>query len=499
MTASTRFGASPTAAIVPLWVGLGLVGSLVLTTTGPSVGGGTVRWWFHLRIFSDVQADRGLFYAGMAMIAVAWLGLGRATRVRSLTPSQISLVAALWCLPLVVGVPLFSRDLYSYFAQGTIAHLGLSPYHHPPDVLARLGHGHVLRAVDPFWRRATAPYGPLFLAGVSVIAGLTGSHLVLGVILVRVFDLIGLVLLAIFVPRLARSTGADPARAVWLAVASPLVLFQLVAPGHNDLLMVGVMLAGISVALDGRPLVGIVVCALAATIKLPAAVAVVFLAVAWIRSERAASARLAIATKAAAGAIGAAAVITAITGFGVGWISTSLFSTPARVRLAVTPATDVSWTMAKLLSALGAGTSFKGVESVLRAIIFAVVVIIALVLVQRSRWRTVTPYLGVVLVAFAFGGPALWPWYLSWGLVLLAAWPSTQDSRIIVVGLLVGSFLVKPGGILALPLGSSPIVVGVWIVLAGAASYRWLHGGRRGRTADHADTVGTVRSVLAER
>ncbi len=487
------------AKVAPLWIGLGLVGSVLLMVTGPSVGGGTVRWWFHPRIFSDVQADRGLFYAGMVMLVAAWLGIGHVARTRPFTASQMSLVGALWCLPLVLGVPLFSRDLYSYFAQGTIAHLGFSPYHDAPVVLARIGHDHVLSAVDPFWRKATAPYGPLFLAGVSVIAGLTGSHLVLGVILVRLFDLVGLVLLAIFVPRLARSTGADPIRAVWLAVASPLVLLQLVAPGHNDLLMVGVMVAGVSLALEGRPLLGIVVCAIAATIKLPAAVAVVFLAVAWIRSEQASRARLVVAIKAAVGAITSAAVITAITGFGVGWISTSLFSTPARVRLAITPATDISWTVAKLLNALGAATSFKGVESVLRPIIFALVVIVALVLLRKTRWPTVTPYLGVALVAFAFGGPALWPWYLSWGLVLLAAWTRTQVSRMIVVGVLVGSFLVKPGGILALPLGSSPAVVGVWIVLAGAASYRWLHRGRRGRTADHGDAVGSARSAFAER
>ena len=362
-----------------------------------------------------------MLYAGMVALAGAWLGLARVASARHCRPSQLAVVAILWCLPLVAGPPLFSRDLYSYLAQGTIAHIGLSPYHDAPIVLGRLGHLHVLSAVDPFWRRATAPYGPLFLALVSVIVGVTGSNVVLGAIVLRAIDLAGLVLLAIFVPRLARHAGADPARAVWLTVLSPLVLLQLVAPGHNDLLMIGVMVAGVTLVLEHRPLLGIALCALAATIKLPALAAVVFVAVAWLRAEPAWRARLGRGAKAAAVTVGVAAVVTILTGFGLGWISTSLFSTPARVRLAITPATDVSWTLARLLGDIGVSVGFRGLESVLRAIALAGTVLVGLALLARVRFETITRCLGLALLAFAVGGPALWPWYLSWGLVLLAA------------------------------------------------------------------------------
>jgi hypothetical protein len=65
------------------------------------------------------------------------------------------------------------------------------------------------------------------------------------------------------------------------------VLLQLVVPAHNDLLMAGLMVAGVSLGLDRHPLLGIAVCALAATVKLPAIIAVAFIAIVWIRTEAA--------------------------------------------------------------------------------------------------------------------------------------------------------------------------------------------------------------------
>ncbi len=208
-------------------------------------------------------------------MCVAWLALGSL----ALTTRELRIVGAAWCLPLLVTAPLFSQDAYSYLAQGTLVHLGIDPYRHAPAALAQAGQAHVLAAVDPFWRHTTAPYGPLFLWIVSGIVAIAGSHLILGVLLLRVLDVAGLVLLAVFAPRLARALGADPARATWWVLLSPLILFELVAAAHNDLLMIGLVVAGVTFAIERRLLVGIALCALAATIKLPAAAAIPFILV----------------------------------------------------------------------------------------------------------------------------------------------------------------------------------------------------------------------------
>ncbi len=483
--------------LAPGWVGLGAGGSLLLTITGARLGGGNVSWWFHPRVLSGA-GTKVLFYAGMAALAIAWLGLGHVLRRNRCAPRDLWGVAVLWCLPLAFGAPLFSRDLYSYLAQGTIAHLGLNPYRETPAILGQLGHAHVLGAVDPFWRSAAAPYGPLFLGAVSLIVAVTGSHLIAGVLLIRAIELVGFVLLAIFVPRLARAAGADPARALWLTILSPLVLLQLVAAGHNDLLMIGVMVAGVTLALEGRALWAVAVCTLAATIKVPAIAAAIFVAFAWARVAPDWPGRATRCAKAAAVAVGVGAAVTVITGFGTGWVSSALFSTPARVRLAITPATDLSWTLASLLHDVGVSVTFRGLESVLRPLAFAVTVLVALALLRKTKTQSIPRYLGLALAAVALGGPAVWPWYLCWGLVLLAAWTPAARSRTVVVAVLIGSFLVKPNGILALPLGSSPIIAALWIAAAALASYTLIRRDHRPRSAELTDGLGAARSVLAE-
>ncbi len=482
----------------PGWVCLGIAGSVLLTLAGPRLAGGSVRWWFHPAIPPGGDANVVALYVGMAMLAVAWLGLRRHASSPHCRPRELWPVGLLWSLPLVFGAPIFSHDVYSYLAQGTIAHLGLSPYHASPAVLGHLGHARVMAAVDPFWRHDTAPYGPLFLAAVSAVAAITGSHLIAGVLLVRLIELVGLMLLWVFIPRLARALGADPTRALWLTVLSPLILFQLVAASHNDLLMVGLMVAGVAFAAEGQPLLGIAICVLAMTIKLPAGVAALFIAVAWIRARGGWPALLRAGTETIVVVVAIVAIVSLTTGWGLHWLSSTLFSTPARVRLAITPTTGVAWTLSSLLRDAGIGASFMHVESVTRVLGAAITGVIAIALLARTRRENMVRMLGIVLIALALGGPAAWPWYLTWGVVLLAASAPFQLSRAIPVALVAVAFLVKANGILVLPLRSAPIVVGVYIAIGCAAWYTWRR--RRGTkpTAGRPDTIRSAsRSALA--
>jgi hypothetical protein len=451
-----------------LWALLGVAGSVLTAYAAPRAAPDpAVHWWYVPSVPSGHGVSLTLVYVGMAVLATAWLGLGRALPGRA----ALLAIAAAWALPLLLAPPLFSRDVYSYLAQGTILHLGHNPYRSAPQLLATLGHEHVLAAVSPFWRGTTAPYGPLFLGLVSVIVGVTGSNLVLGVIVIRLVECTGLVLLAVFVPWLTRQLGTDVRRALWLALLSPLVMLELMAAGHNDVMMAGFLVAGVACALAGRPVVGVAVCALAATIKVPALAGVLFIAVAWARAEPDRSAQVKLLAQCALAAVAVLALVTAVTGAGVDWLSTSLFATPAKVRLAVTPATAVGYTVASLLRDLGLTTTGRGLEGALGVVASVLTAGAGLVLLYRVRVRTLVVLLGTFLLIAAAGGPAAWPWYFIWGLALIAAVRAAQRSRALAAAIALSVFVVKPNGILALPLPTAPAVLVVYLAVGVAV---WL-------------------------
>jgi alpha-1,6-mannosyltransferase len=469
---------------------LGLTGSLLVALSGPQLfsGGDALTWWFSPRLSSG----HFVFYAGMVLLAGAWLALGASAREGVLAPRALWLIGGLWALPLLAGPPLFSHDVYSYLAQGTITHLGRNPYRDPPTILAHLGHAHVLDTVSPFWRKTTAPYGPLFLGLVSGIVSLTGSHVIAGVLAVKGLEVIGFVLVAVFVPRLARRLGADPSRAVWLALLSPLVLLELIAAGHNDLLMVGLMVAGVTFAVEGRPLLGIGLCVVAATIKVPAAVAALFIAVVWLRTIDTPRGLVRAALQMLGLTVALLAAVSVVTGLGLGWISGSVFSTPERVQLSITPFTALGWTVAHLLGDVGVSLSSRHLESTLIEIAFVCTLVLGAWLLYRARFANFVRYLGILFVVFAFCGPAAWPWYFAWGITLLAACQRIQFSRAAAVAIAAAAFVVKPDGIVALPLKTSPLTLALYVLIGAALVWAWRR--RRGGVV----RLPSARAPLAE-
>ena len=73
------------------------------------------------------------------------------------------------------------------------------------------------------------------------------------------FPLPGLVLLIWAAPRLARHVGGNGAAALWICVLNPLVIIHLMGGVHNEMLMVGLMMAGLALALNNRPAAGVAV------------------------------------------------------------------------------------------------------------------------------------------------------------------------------------------------------------------------------------------------
>lgn len=481
-----------------MWVGLGFAASLALSAASTQLLKSQPTHWFLTLDVGSSGAAHAVFWLGLVGLCGAWLGLGLVARADARTTVW---AAALWALPLFLGPALFSGDVYSYLAQGDLLRHGIDPYHHGPAALAGVHQTAVLHAVSPIWWHTTAPYGPLFVGLAAIASAIAGSHLVLGVVLLRAIELPGLALLAVYVPRLARALGADADRATWLVLASPLVLLELVGGAHNDALMAGLLVAGVSYAVERRPLVAIALCTCAGLVKLPAFAAVAFVLVCWLRDVRRTApagpvesrtfyfplvARAAVARAAAV----VAAIVTAVglaTTVGFSWISGSLLSSTTRLHLAVTPSTAVGYTLHSLAGASG---SAHPLESVVGAVALVLVACLGAWLLWRVDYERLVPTLAVLLLASILAGPAVWPWYLVWGGVLFAVSPRLQAHPMLPAVTLLASVVIAPGGRLSLPIHDAPYVLAVYAVALGLLAF----GGRRKPRAG-ADRLGGSRLV----
>ncbi|MGH9018489.1 MAG: polyprenol phosphomannose-dependent alpha 1,6 mannosyltransferase MptB [Acidimicrobiales bacterium] len=407
--------------------------------------------WFFGVPASTPQGDHpspGLFfglvavYGGLVLLMRVWIGLIRTLAQRPGIPvRKVMAVCALWIVPLLVVAPLFSRDVYSYAAQGEMMSHHINPYDYGPGVL---GAAPSVSLVDPLWLNTPAPYGPLFMQIDGILTSLSFHHELPDVLLLRLLAIVGVGLMALGIADLARSYGRDPAYVLTLAILNPITVLHLVGGAHNDAIMLGLLVCGIAVARRGRPVAGIVLCSLAAAIKVPAAIGILYIAWEWMGSGIPLRSR--IRPLLTAGLISGAIMgaLSLLTGLGWSWVLN--LGAPGTVRSWVAPATGAGIVLTDAGHLVGVGVSLHTMLSVTRAIGLTAALIIGLWLLWRSERIGWLQAIGLTLVLVVVLGPVVQPWYLSWGLVLLAP-VATGRIRSLIIGLSVSSaFVGLPGG-----------------------------------------------------
>jgi hypothetical protein len=355
-----------------------------------------------------------LVYAGLAVLCLAWLHLGRAVRhgEPGTEEGRLKRIGALWAAPLLVSVPLFSRDLYSYAAQAQITHAGLDPYTQGPASLP----GPFLDEISRMWVDTPAPYGPLWLSLGRLIAMVTRDHVVLTVLCMRLLAVCGVLLLARYLPRLAVARGVDPRGALWLGLLNPLVLAHFVAGGHNDALMLGLVVAGVTIAVEAADerqlLAGVAVASCAVMVKAPAVLAVAFLAPIWASrlTGRATLARACLRVSAIA--LATFVAITLASGLGLGWVRA--LNTPGQVVTWLSIPTGLGRLTELLRGAQNFVTSEDPVISVFRIVGQAATAVLVLGLWLRARRIGALAGLTLALLAVVMLGPVVQPWYVLW-------------------------------------------------------------------------------------
>lgn len=435
-------------------VRLGLGGS-VLVTVG-ALGAGAVRvqdplleslhlsW---LRFGHGYAMSSALVYVGVLMLLLAWVRLGRLVLAHVVGPRLLRATIVTWLLPLLLAPPVFSRDSYSYLAQGALLRDGFDPYAVGPVV----NPGVLLDNVSTVWLTTPAPYGPAFIGIAETITRLTGDDVVAGTILMRLVMLPGLVLLCWALPRLTVQLGGDHATALWLAVLNPLVLVHLVGGAHNEMLMLGLLAAGMVLVLRGQHLGGVALIALGAAVKATALLALPFLVWVWVahlrdqagqqdadRTSPPPSTPVLFVRAAGQGAAVVVAVFAALSllvGVGVGWLGALSGSNKI-----------VNWL--SLPTILGhvvtVGTRWAGdlsLDSVLpwtRALCGLLLAGVLVTLWWRTRGDRMHAARAVplALLAVVVLSPAALPWYYAWPLALAAA---QRWTRTALAGVAAGS------------------------------------------------------------
>jgi alpha-1,6-mannosyltransferase len=419
----------------PLLMGLGA--SLMMVIGGFGAGGVLVRdplltnsalgfWRYgHGRELATI-----LIYTGVALMAWAWIRLGREVLARRVGGRAVLTTAAVWALPMLAAPPLFTRDIFSYLAQGGLPLAGFDPYAVGPEAMP----GIFTDNVHYFWQDTPAPYGPLFILIAKAVAWVAGDNIILGVILMRLALLPGLVLLVWALPELTRRLGGRVPVALWVAVANPVMVIHMIGGGHNDLLVVGLLATGALLALRGANAGGIALVTLGMAVKASAGVALPFLVLVWAAGMS--GPRLVRIAKAAAAGIGVFVVVfaacTFAAGVNLGWLPA--LSAPSMIVNWMSLPTAVGELTHALVNLVAnvPKQPFINVTRVLGGILL-------LWIAARQWWAArdggpdAVRRAGIVLLAVAVLSPATLPWYVSWGMALLAMAPWTARGLSITV------------------------------------------------------------------
>jgi hypothetical protein len=380
-------------------------------------------------------------YAGMLLMLRVWYDVVRVcSRHRGIPIRRLVPIFAAWVAPLLVVAPLFSRDLYSYAAQGDMMSHHINPYVYGPYVL---GQGPFVQLVDKLWANVGSPYGPVFLTIAGWIVTVTGHNVLLSVEGLRLLALAGTIAFVSAVPVIARSFGRDGAVAFALAALNPLVLLHLIGGGHNDALMLGFLVPGYALARKGHPVLGILLCAFGAAVKVPALIGVIYIAWEWGGPGRSVRERLKPLAKAIVMAAVVLSSLSELAGLGWGWIAG--LSNPDTVRSWITPTTAIGLFSAKLLALVGVPNETTEMLHLTRTGGFLVAGVIGLVLLVRSERIGPLRALGWTLIAIVVLSPVVQPWYATWGFVFLAPIVEGGVRRAMVICSGIACFVGLPG------------------------------------------------------
>ncbi|HEY4428211.1 MAG TPA: hypothetical protein VGN08_08425 [Solirubrobacteraceae bacterium] len=188
-----------------------------------------------------------VFLIAVLVAAGAYAALiGLSARAREIAVSRRAVLVLVGALHLIVfaGPILLSTDVFSYiaYARMGVEH-GINPYTHGPIAIAG---DPIYQYVGHDWKHVATAYGPLYTLLSYPLAPLGLKGALWGMKLEALLASAGTLAL---VWRCARARELDPAWAVLVVGANPLYIVYGLGGAHNDLIMLLVMMAAVSLTL----------------------------------------------------------------------------------------------------------------------------------------------------------------------------------------------------------------------------------------------------------
>ncbi|MDA8278239.1 MAG: polyprenol phosphomannose-dependent alpha 1,6 mannosyltransferase MptB [Actinomycetota bacterium] len=381
-----------------------------------------------------------ILYLGLLAVLVSWFQIVRAVVAKSVTTKFLLVTSLWWFIPLLIAGPLFSRDVYSYAAIGEMVSRHISPYLYGPNILGATPY---LNTVDPFWGNAPAPYGPLFLWIAGASAVLSGHDAFVTMLILRALSIGVVIAIAAVAMKVAKIAGYDPKLALVLVGMNPIFVYHLASSAHNDAIMMLGLALGVWAFKRNHHYLATFAITAGASVKVPVIVAVA--AIAFLSTpERNLVSKIVPAIKHGAVMIATLAGFTVASGVGWGWIHN--LSTPGTVVSPAVPTTIVAAWLSRFVGLFGIHGSFGLLLTLFRGLGLLLAALITLYLVYNISTLGFEKAVGLSLLAVVLLGPVIQPWYITWGLMVLAMKPTIRTTSAIVFVSILGMVLGLPDG-----------------------------------------------------
>lgn len=362
-----------------------------------------------------------LVMLGVAVLLDAWLRMRPAPGRRPVP----GITWLLWSLPVLLAPPLFSRDAYSYAAQGLVVARGMDAYQTGPISVP----GPFADQVDPMWLYTPAPYGPVALQAQRLIVWLMGEDAYASAVAMRLPALLSVAVIAWALPKLATRVGVSPHQARWLGVLNPMVMMHLIGGAHQDAMMIALVVVGLLLASHGHLVTASMAVAAGAGFKQTAVLALIGVAALAVRSRsRSTTARGLVTYRkylvscAVSGVVALATfeALTRLTGLGWGWVPN--MQVPTLLRSLLSPPTLIGSIIEGIMYLLGMPRAWTQVPvPAMRTLGMVLTVCAWAWLALRVAPRRPMTAVSGAFLALCLGGPVIHPWYMLWGGVLLGA------------------------------------------------------------------------------